>query len=109
LVYGSEQGKTQATRFVQSVVATGSTRHMKALRLALALTPDVLFFLTDAEDPTLSEEDLRQIRRMNRGTSINAIEFGFGPSTGNYNFLRKLAAQNGGKHAYVDISQLKEN
>ena len=47
-----------------------------------------------------------RIARINKGTSINAIEFGFGPQEEAENFLVRLARENGGKHVYVDISQL---
>lgn len=108
LVFGDEQGRTLAQRFVGSIIAAGGTRHMQPLVMALAMRPDVIFFLTDAEEPKLSGEELQRIRRLNKGTMIHAIEFGFGPSTGEDNFLMQLARQNGGQHAYVDISKLPE-
>jgi hypothetical protein len=49
---------------------------------------------------------LAQLRRLNRGTVINTIEFGAGPPAANYNFLQQLAAENHGQHAYVDVSRL---
>ena len=39
-------------------------------------------------------------------TSINTVEFGIGPSRGEDNFLVKLARQNHGRHAYVDVTRL---
>lgn len=109
LEWGTEEVKASATRFVQSVAASGSTRHVQALRMALGLHPDVLFFLTDADEPQLTTEDLRQIRRWNQATAINAIEFGFGPASGRDNFLKRLARENGGQHVYVDVSSLRLN
>ncbi len=108
LVFGDEQGRTLAQRFVGSIIAAGGTRHMQPLVMALAMRPDVIFFLTDAEEPKLSGEELERIRRLNKGTQIHTIEFGFGPSSGEENFLMRLARQNGGQHAYVDISKLPE-
>lgn len=108
LVWGDEQGKALAQRFVRSVIAAGGTRHMEPLMMALAMRPDVIFFLTDAEEPRLTADELARIRRANNSTQIHAIEFGFGPSTGEDNFLKRLARQNGGQHAYVDISKLPE-
>ena len=58
--------------------------------MALAMRPDVIFFLTDAEDPRLTADELDRIRRANKTTQIHAIEFGFGPSTGDDNFLKRL-------------------
>ena len=108
LVFGDDQGKALAQRFVRGIVAAGGTRHMEPLVMALRMRPDVIFFLTDAEEPKLSADELAQIRRLNKGSQIHAIEFGFGPTTGDDNFLRRLARQNGGQHAYVDISKLPE-
>jgi len=108
LVFGDEQGKALAQRFVRSIIASGGTRHLEPLLMALRMRPDVIFFLTDAEEPKLSADELAQIRRNNKGTQIHAIEFGFGPARGADNFLKRLARQNGGQHAYVDISKLPE-
>ncbi len=108
LVFGDEQGKSLAQRFVRGIIAAGGTRHLEPLLMALRMRPDVIFFLTDAEEPRLSADELTTISRNNKGTQIHAIEFGFGPSVGGDNFLRRLARQNGGQHAYVDISKLPE-
>ena len=108
LVFGDDQGKSLAQRFVQGIVAAGGTRHLEPLAMALRMRPDVIFFLTDAEEPRLSADELRQLRNLNKGTQIHAIEFGFGPTSGEDNFLKRLARQNGGQHAYIDISKLPE-
>lgn len=106
LLYGDDQGKKLAATFVGGVVADGGTRHMEALLLAIQMRPDVIFFLTDADEPKLTAPDLRRIRERSRGTSINAIEFGSGPSSGRYTFLQQLAAENNGQHVYVDVTSL---
>ena len=108
LVYGDDQGKALAQRFVRGIVAAGGTRHLQPLAMALKMRPDVIFFLTDAEEPRLSADELAQLKRLNKGTQIHAIEFGFGPTIGEDNFLKRLARQNGGQHAYIDISKLPE-
>ena len=108
LVFGDDQGKALAQRFVRGIVAAGGTRHMEPLVMALKMRPDVIFFLTDAEEPRLSADELLQLQRLNKGTQIHAIEFGFGLPSGNDNFLKRLARQNGGQHAYIDISKLPE-
>lgn len=108
LVYGDTAGKELAKRFVQGITANGGTRHMQALRLALGMRADVVFFLTDADEPQMTEDELRRIRRLNYGTAIHAIEFGFGPKRSNINFLKRLAAQNQGQHIYVDVAKLRQ-
>ena len=106
LVWGDEAGKQLAQRFVKGIEAAGGTRHMQALALALGMRPDVVFFLTDADEPQLTEDDLRRVSRLNRGASIHAIEFGYGPERSGINFLQQLARQNQGEHVYVDVAKL---
>ncbi len=98
--------KALAATFVDEISATGGTSHMLALRMALRMRPDVIFFLTDADEPSMSPAELREIKRTNRGTTICSVEFGNGPQQSTNNFLSKLARQNGGQHVYVDTSTL---
>ncbi len=107
LAFGNEQNKTLARKFIGSITADGATRHESALKRAISMQPDVIFFLTDADEPRLSARQLAQINRISGGISINTIEFGFGPQSDADNFLVRLARQNGGRHAYVDISRLR--
>lgn len=106
LVWGNDANKNSATRFVQSITADGATEHEEALSLALRMAPDVIFFLTDADEPRLTADQLNRLERLNRGTSINTIEFGYGPSLDPTNFLVQLAQRNSGKHVYVDVAKL---
>ena len=107
LVFASDENKRQAETFVSSITADGGTQHMEALLRAFALTPDVIFFLTDADDPKLSDADLARLRQRNRGGAvINCIEYGSGASQSDNNFLKRLAAQHRGHHAYVDVARL---
>ena len=70
------------------------------------MRPDVIFFLTDADEPQLSRSDLDRIGRLNYGTVINAIEFGAGPKSGARISSKTLAAENAGQHGYVDVTRL---
>jgi len=106
LVFANDQNKTLAERFIGSITADGGTAHEEALTKALRMGPDVIFFLTDADEPRLGATELQRIARANKGAVINTIEFGYGPAFENDNFLIRLARQNRGKHVYVDISQL---
>ncbi|REK11992.1 MAG: hypothetical protein DWQ37_13305 [Planctomycetota bacterium] len=106
LVFGTEQSKNLARRFVGSITASGATRHLDALAQALRMNPDVIFFLTDADEPQLTPAELAQIAQMNEGTAINTIEFGTQASAPRDNFLVRLARQNGGQYVYVDVARL---
>ena len=106
--FGDRRSKLLASRFVEGVTAVGGTQHFEPLVLALQMSPEVVFFLTDGTERPLSDEQLRQIRRRNQrlGASIHVIEFGAGPSSGT-RFLTRLAAENNGRHVYVDVTRLK--
>ncbi len=105
LFFATDRNKELAARFVRGITADGGTEHEGALRAAIALQPDVIFFLTDADEPRLWPNQLEQLRRRARGITIHAIEFGFGPQQNPRNFLVQLAEQNGGQHTYIDVSQ----
>ncbi len=108
LVWGDTEGKMLAQEFITKIKANGGTEHLSALELALSMRPDVVFFLTDADEPRLTFNELKRIQRWNRGSTIHAIEFGAGPKLSGQNFLMKLANQNGGQHAYVDVRALRD-
>jgi len=106
LVFGNAENRATAQRFVRGITADGGTRHEEALWMALKMQPDVIFFLTDADQPELSPSQLEKIQRANNGrTSINTIEFGLGPQIQSDNFLMRLARDNNGKYTYVDVSK----
>ncbi len=108
MLFGDASTKRRAQNFVRGVIAAGGTEHMEALKRAIAMRPDVIFFLTDAAEPQLSPNQLAKIRQLNNrvGATIHAIEFGAGPNQGGLNFLVRLARQNGGSHIYVDVTRL---
>jgi len=106
MFFATEQNKALAAKFVGSITADGATRHEDALLLAIKVQPDVIFFLTDADEPAMWPGQLAKIKRRAAGITINAVEFGFGPQSDPNNFLVQLARQNGGRHAYVDVSKM---
>lgn len=106
LEWADDASKQLARAFVNNISAAGGTRHMGALQLALGMKPDVIFFLTDADEPKMSAADLARVSRNNGGTMIHTVEFGFGRQRNRNNFLARLAEQNQGQHIYVDIAEL---
>jgi hypothetical protein len=105
LLFATDRNKELAARFVRGMTADGGTHHEDALLAAIALRPDVIFFLTDADEPRLWPSQLDRLRRRAAGVTIHAIEFGFGPQQNARNFLVQLAEQNGGQHTYIDVSR----
>ena len=108
LISGGSSSVARAENYVKSVRAFGGTEHNTALKLALRMSPDVIFFLTDARIPRLSYSQLAEIKRRaeGSGTTIHAIEFGSEPIAPRDSFLRELASQNGGQYQYVDVRGL---
>lgn len=107
--FADEVSKALAGRFIRGIQAYGSTNHKQALQHALRMAPDVIFFLTDADEPRLRPADLQAITRENAGRShIHAIEFGVGPNLGDDNFLKQLARRNGGSYRYVDVTKFRQ-
>lgn len=109
LLYATDENKRKASEFVAGIPGGGSTRHLPALKLAVDFGPDVVFFLTDAAEPIISDEDLRVIDRWNRNAaSIHAIEFGTVASPAADNFLKKLARFNGGNYVYKNVTSFQQ-
>ncbi|MCA9245744.1 MAG: hypothetical protein KDA42_01485 [Planctomycetales bacterium] len=104
--FASDRTKDLAARFVGGITADGGTDRYAALMRAVSMRPDVIFFLSDADDP-MTPLELDRLRRKNKELSvIHAIEFGEGPFSGIENFLHSIARQNGGQWTYVDTSRL---
>ena len=97
-----------AENYIRSISAFGGTEHESALKMALRMSPDVVFFLTDARIPRLSGSELREIKNLAdaSGATIHTIEFGAEAVAPTDTFLRDLAMQNRGQYQYVDIRRL---
>jgi len=110
MVPGERGYLNEAERFVRSISAFGGTSHHDALRMALRFAPDVVFFLTDARVPRLSQRELLEIKHRadDVGTVIHAIEFGDQPLAPASSFLRELAGMNRGQYQYINIRRLTE-
>jgi hypothetical protein len=109
LLWGTDTNRTFASQFIRSIHPDGGTRHLDALLMALGYVPEVIFFLTDAGEPVLYPADLDKIKKRNNGRSrIFTIEFGKGANLRADNFLKKLARENGGSHAYRDVQEFQK-
>lgn len=107
LVTGEEGTIARAKQFVRGTVAIGGTEHSVALKMAMQLAPDVVFFLTDAKIQTMSDNERDEISRRaeSAGTTIHGIQFGTGPQPRD-SFVERLAKQNRGGFRYLDVTSL---
>jgi len=98
----------RALNYIDIVKAFGGTEHYDALRLALRMGPDVIFFLTDARVPRLTGNQFAEIKRLadRSGAAIHAIEFGPESSSPDDSFLRQLANENRGEYRYLSLNQI---
>ncbi|MDB4331601.1 hypothetical protein OAA27_00880 [bacterium] len=108
MVRAEKSNLSLANNYVRSIAAYGGTEHESALKLALRMGPDVIFFLTDARIPRLSNNELNelQIRASTTGTTIHCIEFGADASPPLDSFLTQLAAMNSGQYRYINVRSL---
>lgn len=106
LYRGDSQSKSDAQSFVRGVTAVGGTQHLDAIRTALALQPDVIFFLTDADFPAPSAREIEDLhdRAARSGTTIHSVQFGEGPNQGTGGWIEHLAQGTRGQFRYVDVS-----
>ncbi len=102
------QNKERLLKYLRGLPAFGSTNHTAALTTALKLKPEVIFLLTDGDEPGMDPGQLRIVRELARGrTSIHTIHFGRGSdAAASDHFMRKLAADNGGNYVYVNADKL---
>lgn len=100
LVLATEENKRLAAQRLASLLAEGRTEAAAALRRALTLQPEVIYFLTDADD--LKADDVRAVTQLNRGRSvIHAIELNPFHRDQPGSVLQSLAHANRGVHQVV--------
>lgn len=109
MIFGTDTDKQRATRFVKAMTGMGGTEHVPAIKMGLSLGPDVLFFLTDAAEPPMTQTEMLDIqqRAERSNTTIHAIEFRFGEQEGDGGWIRTLAEMNRGTYRYVNISSFE--
>ncbi|MCP4174116.1 MAG: hypothetical protein GY758_25470 [Fuerstiella sp.] len=94
---------------IDRVQPRAGTEHKGPLLRALDLQADVIYFLTDGDNPALSTKgagsDLDDLRRLNQNrTRIHVIEFGAGPrESRRQSWLQLLAQQSGGVYKYIAV------
>lgn len=117
LVPANPAYREKAKSIIMSKPATGGSDHRAALKKALDLRPDVIFFLSDCDG--LKSEMVDDLTRVNnskvggrRPASIHIIQFHFPAEFLENSFKRakeqseRLASANNGSHRVIDTSKL---
>src|SRR5271157_1145213 len=102
LMPATTANKVRVQNQLQAVAPDGGTDHMVALRTALGLKPEVIFFLTDAD--LMTNNDVNAILAEANGSRIQAVEFGRGTDLGMQTPLRRLATTTGGTYRFIDVT-----
>jgi hypothetical protein len=103
LMEATSTNKSRVRSRLATILPDGGTDHMTALRAALKLKPEVIFFLTDAD--LMSRKDVEEIVAEAGTTRIQAVEFGLGPQGSDASPLRRLATGTGGSYRYIDVTK----
>lgn len=108
IFFATDINRTFARQFINNQQPDSGTLHRPALLAALRSAPDVIFFLTDGDEPDLSFRDLRDLREANRNnTRIHVIQFGRGAKLGPMNWLEQLAKDHQGTYRYRDVTAFR--
>ena len=92
----------KAVSLLQTLEAGGNTNHLAALRRGLDLHPDVLYFLTDADD--LRAEEVAAVTLRNQGSVIHTIELTRRHISRQEGPLARLAHDNHGSYRRVSVN-----
>jgi hypothetical protein len=105
MYFATDVNKELAGHEVDRITADRGTAHMPALIEAISLKPDVIYFLTDGDEPELSPAQLAEIRRLAGSITIHVIKFGDGTlSSRGPSWLERLASQSNGEYRPINIS-----
>ncbi len=100
LLPATKANKEKAAEFLAPIQPEGGTLPVPALRRALALKPEVIFFLSDGGDWT--DRLVQEVISVNRGHSvIHVVDFGGGVRDQLNGPLRVLASKNQGEYRAV--------
>lgn len=103
-LFANDENRQAARRFIDGVRAAGGTRHAPALSAAIALAPDVIFLLTDADaGDDLAEDEFRRLARGLSGIRCMVVQFGAAEGRRSPR-LAMLAESSGGDYRAIDVA-----
>lgn len=102
LMAATPANKDRVRGLLATVEPSGLTDHMLGLRAALALRPEVIFFLTDAD--LMTRQEVALLLGQVGKTRIQAVEFGLTGGLAGNAALRSLAKSTGGTYRYINVN-----
>ncbi|MDO5581561.1 MAG: VWA domain-containing protein [Planctomycetia bacterium] len=99
-----EPNKNRAIKFLDSIYPEGGTNPLAAIEKAVKLNPDVIFFLTDADEeiPPMALDRIHDLCRRSGVRQIHVVEFGKESGVKKISFKR-LALENNGQYIFKKI------
>jgi RNA polymerase sigma factor (sigma-70 family) len=107
LMAATKSNKTWVRSKLVEVIPDGGTDHMTALRGALALKTEVIFFLSDAD--LMSDDEVKDILTKVASTRVQVVQFGRGTEPDQRSPLRRLAATTGGSFVFKDVNRFPQS
>jgi von Willebrand factor type A domain len=102
LLAATNENKQRAAEFLRSIQPEGGTLPVPALKRALALKPEVIFFLSDGGDWV--DRQVQEVISINHGHSvIHVVDFGGATRDQLNEPLRVLASKNQGEYRAVSM------
>jgi hypothetical protein len=107
LAEATAERKRHTAARIEALCAEGGTSHLPALRRAIGLSPEVIYFLTDADDLNLQEQ--QAVTKLNRGRcSIHVIELNTSNRDRPGMPLQELARANRGTYRAIDLLSYRD-
>lgn len=96
------ENKMRVTRWIKNLSSGGGTDPTSAFDRTFQFhpLPDVIYFMTDAEDLQGMPEFVGNLNNRTRKSKIHCIAFG---DSGSEESMRQIAKQSGGKYRYVPV------
>ncbi len=107
LVPATAQNIRHAATRLESLRAEGGTAHLPALTRALALSPEVIYFLTDADDLDPREQQFVTGQNLGR-CCIHVVELHTAPRGRAESSLQGLARANRGTYRAIDLAAYRD-
>lgn len=103
MYFATETVLRLAFRKIDSVQPENGTDHAPALREALSMEPDVIYFLTDGETEVIDTQVMRDLKKISPRTTIHVVQLApSGLTSRSVSWLERLADQFRGQYLRLE-------